>query len=275
VSTALITRADDLGSSHSANIAIAAAALAGDYIKNVSCMAPGPYIDEGAEMVKSNKNICFGMHAVLNAEWDFIKWQPLSPLNEIPSIVTSEGSFYQDPSAFLGHKPSIEEIMIEFNRQLDYLTNLGINISYIDSHMFPEACIPGLSEAMSGWIREKGLIDHIQYYNFPSQPQPEIVPDGDLEENLISMESWFKTMGDGQFFTVMHPAKYSREMLLCANKKVPVGLVARIRNAEYEMLLSGRLEAVCRKLGIKCLRYDEAVEQGNTFDSMKSLFSYA
>jgi chitin disaccharide deacetylase len=269
----LITRADDLGSSNSANIAITLAVKNGDYIKNVSCMAPGSYIEEGVEMIKGCKNVCFGMHAILNSEWEFIKWQPLSPLNEISTITTPSGTFYSDPSIFYERKPSIEEILIEYNRQLDYLQKLGLNVSYVDSHMLPELYIQGLSEAMTNWIREKGLIDHIEYYNFPSIPQVHLADN--LEENIGIYEKWLSSIVDGQYFVEMHPAKYSREMLLYANQKIPVGLVAKARNAEYEWLLSGAPEKICEKLDIKRLRYDKAEKLGNTFEYIKNLLKNA
>lgn len=270
MATSIITRADDLGSSHSANIAISSAVLNGNYIKNVSCMAAAPYIEEGIEMVKHCKNVCFGLHAVINSEWDTIKWTPLSSPNEITTITTHDGNFYQDPSMFIDKKPSIEEILVEYNRQLDYLEKLGLNISYVDSHMFPEAYIPGLSEAMTKWIKEKGLIDHIEYYNLPASL--EVTPYSELEDALAAYKKCFNALGDGQFFAVMHPAKYSDEMLLCVNKAVPEGVVAKMRNVEYEILLSKKLESMCDKFGIKCLRYDEAQKLGNTFEAVKIFF---
>ena len=47
---ALITRADDFGSSHSANQAIYEVSKKG-IVKNVSVMACAPYLEEAAEML--------------------------------------------------------------------------------------------------------------------------------------------------------------------------------------------------------------------------------
>ena len=66
---ALITRADDFGSSHSANQAIYEVSKKG-IVKNVSVMACAPYLEEAAEMLASSKDVTFGMHSVINAEWD-------------------------------------------------------------------------------------------------------------------------------------------------------------------------------------------------------------
>ncbi|MFK4165475.1 ChbG/HpnK family deacetylase [Paenibacillus lautus] len=57
----IITRADDYASSRSANAAIARTVEAG-FIKNVSIMAPGPYLAEAAQLLAHRKDICFGFH---------------------------------------------------------------------------------------------------------------------------------------------------------------------------------------------------------------------
>ena len=62
---ALITRADDFGSSHSANQAIYEVSKKG-IVKNVSVMACAPYLEEAAEMLASSKDVTFGMHSVIN-----------------------------------------------------------------------------------------------------------------------------------------------------------------------------------------------------------------
>ena len=71
----LITRSDDCGSNIAANIAIEKAVGAG-FIKNVSIMGCANFVEDAAERLKSCKQVCFGMHGTLNAEWDNLKWNP-------------------------------------------------------------------------------------------------------------------------------------------------------------------------------------------------------
>ena len=270
MSISLVTRADDLGSSHAANIAIAGGAVTGDYIKNVSCMAVGPLIEEGSELLKDCRHICFGMHATLNAEWDLIKWGPVSPLESVASLVTPEGAFFSEPAMFSAHPPELGQILLEFDRQLDLLTSLGLDIRYVDSHMFPEFFVEGLSQALSDWARQKGLIDHISYYRFPGKMEPG--SGATFEASLAAMFTWFDLLKDGCYFSVMHPAKHSRELLLCKNQRVPAGLVATQRNLEYQLLLSRRLEQYCDEHGTRRVRYDAAEPQGTTFQQLKYMF---
>lgn len=83
---ALITRADDFGSSHSANQAIYEVSKKG-IVKNVSVMACAPYLEEAAEMLASSKDVTFGMHSVINAEWDRVVWGPVAPKEKVKSLI--------------------------------------------------------------------------------------------------------------------------------------------------------------------------------------------
>jgi hypothetical protein len=67
----------------------------------------------------------------------------------------------------------------------------------------------------------------------------------------------------------MHPARASREMLLCRNERVPAGVTLARRDVEYRLLLSNRLEQTCDERGIRRLRYDEAESQGTTIQDLR------
>jgi chitin disaccharide deacetylase len=194
----LITRADDLGASHSANIAIAGAAATGAYIKNISCMAVGPWIDEGAELLQDCRGVCLGLHAALNAEWDPLKWGSVSPPGEVPTLVDERGTFFSDPSWFAAHPPDIDQVLLEYDHQLDLLTSLGLDIRYVDSHMLPELFVEGLAEAVSGWVRHKGLIDHLGFYRFPVRMEPD--PSTTYEAGLQAFTAWLDQLEEGYLF---------------------------------------------------------------------------
>ena len=255
MAVSLITRADDFGSSHSANTAILDSAK-GRFIKNVSCMAPGPLLAQGAALLKRQRHLCLGMHLTLNAEWDLIKWPPLSDAARVSGLVEENGAFKEDPLRFLVEPPPLDQVMLEADAQLDYLTRLKLNIRYVDSHMFPERYIIGLKEALADWARKKGLINHTRYYRFPDSPEIEMAVT--LEDKSAAFERWLDQLNSGQYISILHPAVASREMLLCANKQHPQGVVRDARNAEYLLLASGLMERLCEKRGIACLRYDEA-----------------
>lgn len=245
----IITRADDYASSRSANLAIAAAVEAG-FIKNVSIMAPGPYLAEAAQLLAHRKDICFGFHMTLNAEWDHVRWGPVAAKEQVPSLVDQAGYFYQDPSLFQHHPPSLEEILSECDAQLDKLTSAGFSISYADSHMLPERFIPGLQEELDRWMEAKGLINHRYYYNF----FPGGVPSG-----IESFERVLGSLTDDQYFFLSHPALYSEEMLQCGNAEVDGEELARGRDQEASFLARKDLNEISERWGFRAVRYDEAV----------------
>lgn len=248
---AIVTRADDCGSSHAANEAIYEAAEAG-FIKNVSIMACGEYLEEAAEMLSDKKEICFGLHGCINSEWDKVIWGPVAPKDRVASLIDERGVFYQSPERFCLHMPDLEEIITEYKYQLDYVRKAGFEISYMDSHMLPEVYVPGLSEAMSRMIEEEGLIDH-KWYN-------RILPGNDLlAEKPHLFEKVLEEM-DGQYLFVMHPAKYGREMKMTGNAEFSGEQVARGRELDYRFLTDYQNVMLCKKHKVELLRYDEAVK---------------
>lgn len=155
----LITRADDFGSARSANSAILEALAAGHMVRNVSCMAPGKYIEQDAgELVRYAGQVDFGLHYTLNSEWDSVKWNPCAPKESIPSLLDQTGNFYPSSEELRSANIRMEEAIAELDAQLERLTTLGIPITYVDGHMFPDRIIPGLDEEMKAWAKRKGIL---------------------------------------------------------------------------------------------------------------------
>lgn len=245
-----VSRADDLGSSNSANLAIARVVKAG-FIKNVSVMAPGPRVEEAARLFAGRKDVCFGMHTTLNAEWDRVKWGPVLPLGEESGLVDPKGNFLADPALFSETKPPVEIIMREVNAQLERLHALGFDIRYIDSHMFPELFVEGLDEAMAEFARKKGLLDHMYYYNIP----PGF---GALAQNPTGLPAFLRALPAGQYFFVTHPSLNTGEMRQTGNASYSGAEVAKSRARETDVFSKKALRRAMGLLGVEGVRYDEA-----------------
>jgi hypothetical protein len=244
-----ITRADDAGSSHSANGAIAKAIRRG-FIQNVSVMAPGAYVEEAAALFGRGGKACFGMHATLNSEWDNMKWGPVSKLPPGNGLTDENGWFLPDPAMFPNSKPSLETIQKELAAQLDKLTRAGFRITYIDTHMFPESYLPGMNELVRNFSTEKGLLDHMYYYVLPAG-----LLSAARQGRLLPA---LRRVPSGQYFYVAHPALYSGEMLQTGNRSVSGEKVARARNEEAKLLGAPGVKLLMRTLGIRGIRYDQA-----------------
>ncbi len=240
-----ISRADDLGSSHSANAAIEKVANAG-FIKNISIMACGPAVEAAAERLTHRKDICFGMHTTLNAEWDRAKWGPVLPPKKCRGLVDGDGHFLAHPSMFVHTKPDVDVIMREVSAQLERLHKLGFQIRYIDSHMFPELYVEGLDEAMAEFAAKKGLLDHMYYYPLP--------PWG------LSLHDPMDTISlpDGQYFSVSHPSLDTEEMRMTGNNRTSGTVVAASRAKETALLSDPQICSALQEAGVQGIRYDEA-----------------
>ena len=268
--TTLITRNDDFGSARAANGAILEAVEQG-FVKNVSCMAVGPHIDADAKDLEElcrKRNACIGLHAAVNAEWDNLKFLPILPEEEIPSLLDEKGMLYLHPMFFQKQMPQVEELMKEIRAQLDVLTHLGLTVSYVDTHMLPDAVIPGLKEAISGFAREKGLVDQRWFYTFPMVKQPVPQEWTEVDKIVAAYENWMDAMEkEEQYISIMHPAKQTMEMSLFRNMALTGDGVAKSRHAEYKILTCGILNRMAEEKGIMAIRYTDAVPQGDTIEN--------
>jgi predicted glycoside hydrolase/deacetylase ChbG (UPF0249 family) len=78
----LVVRADDLGSSHSANEAIIKS-YKGGIVTSVEVMTPTPWFPEAIKFLEQNPGLDVGVHLTLTSEWENIKWRPLTSYNSL------------------------------------------------------------------------------------------------------------------------------------------------------------------------------------------------
>ena len=264
----LITRTDDFGSAGAANAAILKAVAEGKYVKNVSCMAAAPKIRQDAaqlEELHRQKGFCIGLHATLNSEWEQVHFKSVLHPEEIPSLVNEEGIFRMHPMMFAYKMPETEECIREISAQLDKLTALGLTIEYVDTHMLPDAVIPELKEALTEFARKKGLVDQRWFYTFADEHQPMLNGKDGREKDLEAYKNWFSSfLEEKQYINILHPAICSEETKLFYNQFLTGDGVAWSRDAEHQVLNSKRLEALCEEMGIRTIRYTDAIPQGDT-----------
>ena len=248
-SISLLTRADDLGSSHAANEAILRVAEAG-FVKNISVMAVCPHLEEAAEMLSGKTDVAFGLHACVNSEWDRVLWPPLSHPSRVPNLIDHRGAMHQTVELLAEAKPVVEEIICEYRSQLERLRKVGFHVTYLDSHMMPERMIPGLREAMTRMAQEERLIDHTPYNRF----FPEL-------HRISTEQGLFRSLlreGSGRYLFVMHPACMSEEMRMTGNFRNSGDAVAAQRAADLRFMTDPDTLKACSEFGVRLLRYDEA-----------------
>ena len=97
----LIIHGDDIGVSHSVNIA-SFDGYKNNAINSGSAMIPSPWIKEVAAFHKKNPNYDIGLHLTLTAEWKNYKWDGVSSSNEITSLLNTDFEFYDKTALIYG-----------------------------------------------------------------------------------------------------------------------------------------------------------------------------
>jgi predicted glycoside hydrolase/deacetylase ChbG (UPF0249 family) len=127
----LIIHSDDLGVSHSENMA-SIEAIENGSVNSASVMMPTPWVMEVANYAKKNADSHdFGLHLVLSSEWKNYRWGPVSSINEVPSLVDEHGYFHQDCMSNL----NVKEVETELKAQIDRAYAMGLEPTHLDSHM--------------------------------------------------------------------------------------------------------------------------------------------
>lgn len=148
----LIVHMDDMGMSHSVNMAVMAAFAKNNKFSG-SIMVPCPWFLEIAEFAKNHPEFDIGVHATLTSEWKYYKWGGVLPVNEIPSLLTKEG-YFPSTNEEVKKKSSTEEAEKELRAQVEKAIAFGVKPTHIDTHMGSIGQVPGGSEIMSKLTKE-------------------------------------------------------------------------------------------------------------------------
>ena len=130
----LLIRLDDIGSSHSVNMAAEKLAKTGMPL-SASVQFACPWYQEAVAILKKYPNVSIGVHLTLTSEWRGYRWGPVTGRTAVPSLVDSIGYFYQSTSAFGKSGYKLDEVETELSAQIERALASGLTISYIDPHM--------------------------------------------------------------------------------------------------------------------------------------------
>ena len=250
----LITRVDDAGLCESVNDAVLDVASSG-LVRNVSIMAPVPALAQLAERLRGRSDLCLGLHVTLNAEWERVRWRPLSPLSEVASLVDSEGYFLPHPRDMHDRCSDPAEMMREIRRQLDALRKAGLDIRYLDEHMGVSwAC--GLREHLAEFARSEGLVDA---HALPS------LPSGNVPHNRKHpAEAWSQRVlaaDAGTYVLVSHVGFDRPDLQRLQAVGQPEGVCAAERDAERRAWHDPSFRQAIESRQMRLLRYDQVLPE--------------
>jgi hypothetical protein len=155
----LIIHADDLGVSHSENAASIHAMEKG-VVTSGSIMVPCPWFPEIAAYAKANPKADLGLHLTLTSEWKLYKWRPVTPHDDVASLLDAHGFLNESTAAFL-QKAKPEDVEKELRNQIERAKQFGIDPTHFDSHMAAAIAAPQHLEVLLKLGREYKVPVHI------------------------------------------------------------------------------------------------------------------
>ena len=255
----LVTRADDLGCAQALNEATLECVKQG-IAKNVSVLAPTPYVEEAAEMFRGVDGVCFGLHSALNSEWTSRRWGPVAPKDKVRSLMAEDGSLHQYPQDLRTVDP--DEALIEFSAQLNRARKLGFDIRYVDSHMGAINNVPGLADKFRAWCDSEKVIDYrrLDAQRLPMEYDQQL-PDNRLPPNypqafLAALQSAPRQQ---TYLVVSHPGYENEEIQSLGHRGYPGDAVANNLNLQRRMFTDADIVEYCQTGAVELLRYDDVV----------------
>ncbi len=254
----LLIRCDDLGMSHSVNIAFKELMESGLKI-SASVMFPCAWYQEAVDILKQHPEISVGIHLTLNAEWKNYRWGPITGRDKVPSLVDKDGYFFPSRAAFFANNPKSEEIEIELRAQIERALNSGIKISYMDYHMGTAVDKPEHRAIVEKLAKEYGLAIS-RYFGEVDVESMYTVDIDKKQEYLIDLLS--KLDVEKTNLLVCHIGKDQPELQAMIDmNSFGLSEMSKHREAELNALLSATKEKVFEKNNIKLINYNDLINE--------------
>ncbi len=255
----LLVRGDDFGGTHASNAALPRA-FAGGIMRSASLLVTGPWFLETSALARAHPEWAVGVHLALTSEWDRLRWAPILPVTDVPSLVAPDGYmygggyFHPDPGLstahmphWAGHPPRPQEVERELRAQIRWAQRNGLRVDYLDCHM-GMACAPDLlpivrrlAEELCLPVPEQGLLGEREI----AIPWDEFtVPAG-----RRAFERLLRSLDPGLWRLITHPAEDHPELRAIDSEWGPD--VAAQRSAELALLTDPDVRALIVELGIE------------------------
>ncbi len=129
----LIIHADDVGVSHSTNVA-ALQMLEKGHVSSASVMMPCAWVAQVAEWRQTNPTADLGLHITLTSEWKTMRWAPVADASKVPGLIDKQGYMWPDVRS-VAMNASASEVETELRAQIAKAQRMGITFTHLDTHM--------------------------------------------------------------------------------------------------------------------------------------------
>lgn len=157
-----IVNADDFGRHLLINRAVTQCVEQG-CLRSATLMPGGKAFDDAVDTALAHPELGVGIHFTL------VNGYPVLPPEEIPSLVTEDGVFYDDyihfVKRFLSGKVHMEDVRRELAAQAEKMGRTGLSLTHVDSHQHMHV-LPGIFEA----VLDAAAAIHINAVRIPRTP---------------------------------------------------------------------------------------------------------
>lgn len=258
----LVVRGDDMGYSHSGNEALLKCSKEGIQT-SIEVIVPSPWFPEAVKMLSENPKIDVGLHFAITAEWDNIKWRPLTAAS---SLRNADGYFYPmlfpnknyPKQSVTENNWKIEDIEAELRAQISMAKKYIPKLSHVSGHMgsigftneIKEMAYRVGKEFNLKMVDTDGLKDlNTSYIGFE-------IKNKNTEERIQAFIEMLDKMEEGKNYVfVEHPGLDNDE--LKAIYHIGYEDVAKHRQDVTNIFTSEKVKEAIIKKGIKLVSYRE------------------
>ena len=258
----LLVRGDDIGSSHTANVACIESYKNG-IMRSVELMVPGPWFPEAVRVLNENPGLDVGVHLVVTSEWNDMKWRPLT---YCPSLMDKDGYFYPmiwqredfPKGTSLKDAPwKLEEFEMEFRAQIEMAKKHVPRVSHVNCHMGCGSCAPEVDELIKRLAEEYKLNIEPSAYGFKHVSlwkKEDLTP----EARIATAVKTIKELKPGKYIFIDHPGLDTPEMR--AIWHTGYENVAADRDAVTKVFTSSEVKKAISEKGIMLVSYKESTK---------------
>ena len=251
----LIIRGDDMGYSHSGNLAMIQCYQEGIQ-KSIEVIVPSPWFPEAVRLLEENPGVDVGIHLALTSEWDNVKWRPLT---ECPSITDPDGYFYpmiwpnkNYPGQSIRENDwKLEEVEQELRAQIELALKKIPRITHITGHMGCTGFDDQVKVVAEKLAKEYNL--YIDLDRLGVSRATYAGPKGTSEEKIESFIKMLRELKPGTYIMVDHPGLNNEE--LKAISHIGYETVAIDRQGVTDTWTSEKVKSVVKELGIELISY--------------------
>jgi len=260
----LILHADDLGMSHSANLA-SFEALEKGWVSSASVMVPCPWFDEVAEFAKAHPEADLGLHLTLTSEWKNYRWGPVNR-EHFKSLLDAEG-YFPGVSGPVGKNATIEDASAELAAQLAKAHASGIHFSHLDNHMGSLAQNADLFRLFLQTGRNAGVPISISsaeinaypqaFVGFENLPVPVYIGPAEGMSPLEGFRKTFSALKPGVYITIVHLGLDDVELRAIMLDRAG-GAIAR--QHDFDLVKSPEFQGLLKENGIKLIGWKDVAK---------------